>query len=52
MLLVVTHAAWAQPPASVLQALAAVIFLTVLYSGLAYMREFTLRALHAAAAQS
>jgi cardiolipin synthase (CMP-forming) len=49
VLLVVTHAAWAQPPASVLQALGVVIFLTVLYSGIAYMREFTLRALQVAA---
>ncbi len=49
LLLVVTHAAWAQPPASVLQAMAAVICLTVLYSGVAYVREFTLRALHVAA---
>jgi cardiolipin synthase (CMP-forming) len=49
VLLVVTNAAWGQPPASVLQAMAVVIFLTVLYSGIAYLREFTLRALHAAA---
>ena len=49
ILLVVTHAAWAQPPASVLQAMAAVIFLTVVYSGVAYLREFTLRALQIAA---
>jgi cardiolipin synthase len=49
ILLVVTHAAWAQPPDSVLQAMAALICLTVLYSGIAYLREFTLRALHVAA---
>ena len=49
VLLVVAHAAWAQPPAPVLQAMAAVIFLTVLYSGVAYVREFTLRALRVAA---
>ena len=49
ILLVVTHAAWAQPPDSVLQAMVAVICLTVLYSGIAYLREFTLRALHVAA---
>jgi cardiolipin synthase len=49
VVLVVTHAAWAQPPNSVLQALAAIIFMTVLYSGVAYVREFTLRALHVAA---
>ena len=49
VLLVVTNAAWAQPPASVLQALGALIVVTVLYSGVAYMREFTLRALHVAA---
>jgi cardiolipin synthase len=49
VLLVVTNAAWAQPPASVLQAMAAAIFLTVFYSGVAYVREFTVRALHVAA---
>ena len=49
IVLVVTNAAWGQPPAPVLQALAAVIFLTVLYSGVAYLREFTLRALQLAA---
>jgi cardiolipin synthase len=49
IVLVVTHAAWGHPPASVLQAMAAVICLTVLYSGVAYVREFTLRALHVAA---
>ena len=49
ILLVITHGAWAQPPASVLQALALIIFLTVLYSGVAYLRQFTLRALQVAA---
>ena len=49
VLLVVAHAAWGQPPVSVLQAMAAMIFVSVLYSGLAYLREFTLRALHIAA---
>ncbi len=49
VLLVVTHAAWSEPPASVLQALGALIVATVLYSGLAYIREFTLRALQVAA---
>jgi cardiolipin synthase len=45
VLLVVTHAAWAQPPASVLQAMAAIIFATVLYSGVVYVRDSTRRAL-------
>ena len=49
VLLVVIHAAWAVPPAPVLQALAALTFLTVLYSGAAYLREFTRRALQIAA---
>ncbi|HEV7432717.1 MAG TPA: CDP-alcohol phosphatidyltransferase family protein [Steroidobacteraceae bacterium] len=49
VLLLVTHAAWAQPPSSVLQAMAALICVTVLYSGVAYLREFTQRALHVAA---
>jgi cardiolipin synthase len=49
VLLVVTHAAWAQPPLSVLQAMAVLVTLTVAYSGVAYLREFTLRALHVAA---
>ena len=49
VVMVVTHAAWAQPPATVLQAMAAVIFVTVLYSGIAYLRQFTLRALQVAA---
>jgi cardiolipin synthase (CMP-forming) len=49
VLLVVTHAAWAQPPASVLLALGVLILLTVLYSGLSYLREFTQRALQVAA---
>jgi cardiolipin synthase (CMP-forming) len=49
VLLVVTHAAWGQPPDSVLQAMAVLVGLAVLYSGAAYLREFTLRALHVAA---
>jgi cardiolipin synthase (CMP-forming) len=49
ILLVVTHAAWAQPPATVLQAMALIIFLTVLYSGVVYLRQTTLRALQVAA---
>lgn len=49
ILLVVIHAAWAVPPAPVLQALAALTFVTVLYSGAAYLREFTRRALQIAA---
>ncbi len=48
VLLVVVHAQWAQPPATVLQALAAATFATVLYSGVAYLREFTQRALQPA----
>jgi cardiolipin synthase len=49
VLLVIAHAAWGQPPATVLQALAVMIVATVLYSGLSYLREFTLRALQVAA---
>ena len=49
ILLLVIHAQWAQPPAPVLQALAAATFLTVLYSGAAYLRVFTRRALLGAA---
>jgi len=49
ILLVVVHAQWRQPPATVLQALAVLTCLTVIYSGLAYLREFTRRALLAAA---
>ena len=49
ILLVVIHAQWAQPPATVLQALAALTFLTVVYSGVSYLRIFALRALHVAA---
>jgi cardiolipin synthase (CMP-forming) len=48
VLLVVVHAQWAQPPATVLQALGAATFATVLYSGVAYLREFTRRALQPA----
>jgi len=47
ILLVVTHAGWGQPPATVLQALALATLATVAYSGVAYLREFTLRALQA-----
>jgi len=49
IVMVVTHAAWAQPPETVLQAMAAVIFVTVLYSGISYLRQFTQRALQIAA---
>ena len=49
VLLVVVHAQWAQPPATVLQALAVAAFLTALYSGVSYLREFTSRALQTAA---
>jgi cardiolipin synthase (CMP-forming) len=51
IVLVVTHAAWAQPPGTVLQAMALLIFLTVLYSGISYLRQFTVRALQVAARQ-
>jgi cardiolipin synthase len=49
VLLVVIHAAWGLPPAPVLQAFAALTFLTVVYSGVAYLGEFTRRALQIAA---
>ena len=49
ILLVIVHAQWGQPPATVLQALAAAGFGTVLYSGISYLREFTRRALQFAA---
>jgi cardiolipin synthase len=49
ILLVVTHAGWGQPPATVLQALAVATFATVAYSGVAYLWEFTHRALQPAA---
>ena len=49
ILLVVVHAQWGQPPATMLQALAAATFVTVLYSGVSYLREFTHRALQTAA---
>ncbi|MGH8253559.1 MAG: hypothetical protein ACRES2_05910, partial [Steroidobacteraceae bacterium] len=49
ILLVVIHAAWGLPPASVLAALAALNLLTVLYSGAAYLHQFTRRALQIAA---
>ena len=47
--LVVIHAAWAQPPQTVLDALAVATFASVLYSGTAYLYEFTRRALQVAA---
>lgn len=49
ILLVIVHAQWGQPPATVLQALAVAGFGTVLYSGISYLREFTRRALQSAA---
>ena len=49
ILLVVINAAWGAPHSPVLQALAAATFITVLYSGAAYLREFTRRALLIAA---
>jgi cardiolipin synthase len=49
ILLVVIHAAWGLPPPTVLQALAALNLLTVLYSGAAYLQQFTRRALQVAA---
>ena len=48
ILLVVIHAAWGMPPAPVLQALVVLTFLTVLYSGAAYLQVFTRRALQIA----
>jgi cardiolipin synthase (CMP-forming) len=45
VLAVVVHAAFGIPPASVLQALAAATLVTVVVSGWAYLREFTVRAL-------
>jgi cardiolipin synthase (CMP-forming) len=49
ILLVVIHAAWGMPTAPVLQAFAALTFLTVVYSGVGYLGEFTRRALRIAA---
>ena len=49
ILLVVIHAAWGLPPAPVLEALAALNLLTVLYSGAAYLQQFTRRALQISA---
>jgi cardiolipin synthase len=49
VLFVVVHAGFQVPPQSVLDALGAAMFLTVLYSGGAYLREFTVRALQGAA---
>ena len=49
ILLVVIHAAWGLPSPTVLQALAALNLLTVLYSGAAYLQQFTRRALQVAA---
>jgi cardiolipin synthase len=48
--LVILHAGFGQPPTSVLGALAWLTGLTVLLSGLAYLRLFTTRALAAAGA--
>jgi cardiolipin synthase len=47
--LVVVHSGYGQPPQGVLDALAVVTLLTVLYSGYSYLREFTGRALQIAA---
>jgi len=49
VLFVVVHAGFGLPPQSVLDALGAATFLTVLYSGAAYLRQFTGRALQGAA---
>jgi cardiolipin synthase (CMP-forming) len=49
VLLVVVHAQWGQPPATMLQALAAAAFVTAAYSGAAYLGEFTRRALESPA---
>jgi cardiolipin synthase len=49
ILLVVINAAWGLPPPPVLEALAALNLLTVLYSGAAYLQHFTRRALQIAA---
>jgi hypothetical protein len=44
ILAVVAHAAFGLPPDSILQALAALTFVTVLISGAAYVSEYTRRA--------
>jgi cardiolipin synthase len=49
VLLVVVRAAWGEPPASVLEALAVATLVTVVISGWAYLREYTGRALQAMA---
>jgi cardiolipin synthase len=49
ILLVVIHAAWGLPSPPVLDALAALNLLTVIYSGAAYLQQFTRRALQIAA---
>jgi len=49
VLFVVVHTGFGLPPQSVLDALAVGALLTVLYSGAAYLREFTSRALERAA---
>jgi cardiolipin synthase len=49
VILVVIHARWAQPPQTVLDALAVVTCATVIYSGAAYLHQFTRRALQQAA---
>jgi len=46
---VILHGAIGQPPQTVIDALAVLTLLTVLVSGFAYLREFTSRALQAAA---
>lgn len=49
VLAVVVRAAFGQPPASVLEALAAATLVTIAVSGWAYVREFSARALQATA---
>jgi len=50
LLAVVAHAGFGLPPAGILEALAIVTFATVLFSGWAYVSEFTRRALEGARA--
>ena len=49
VLMIIVRAAVAQPPQSVLDALAVVTLGTILVSGFGYLREFTARALQIAA---
>ena len=49
VILVVMHGQWGQPSPRVLLVIAAATFATVIYSGAAYLREFTQRALRSAA---